>query len=810
MLAAADWLHRPVRSLERLPFSSIEKLTTIMLRSRRPDNLSLIICCLILCWLALPMGAQAMEEEFNPSLAGRQLDHMERSLARHQTGFDELPEQLRQSKEFLHEAEQCLTDGEAELAAVAGAIVTLGPELKGESRAVNQERAKLLHRRAAAEKRMGDCRLLAMKSKAMQEALTAFQRQKLAQRLLHREADIGAVLSDAADKVMHWRADTSRFLRQHSGVEPLTGGFALILVALLMAGGLAVGIWARLRPAGEAAAPPAPLPGIFESLLLTFRAALIWLLPLLTLTVAATILGQELTPPPYLPPLLIGLTVVVLARLTSKAFLLPPPHLAAVVAWPHPARRRLLRRLQGLFLVGLAAFLLLFSPLADELAESAYQLCHTVVVTLFCLLFLRLCLCLTRLAGDGRRTAAIRSLVILLLTATTAAEWLGYRNFALYLSRGLIGTTLLAALMWGANALLCRLFYAMAYGRQGWQCREKDATALGKKEASHSVAWARALTAILCWSIFAVLLLRVWRVSDAFVNTIFTFLGKGFSAGNFTLIPVRIISGLLLFTVLWTLSSWLRVRLEKEWLIHTQLEEGAREAVVTVSGYIGFTLATIFGLATAGFDFTSLAVIAGALSVGIGFGLQNIVNNFVSGLILLFERPITKGDWVKVGTTEGFVQKISVRSTIIQTFDRADVIVPNSDLIATPVTNLMLQDRFGRVKAAVGVAYGSDTGLVKRLLEELAAVHPQVIGDGSVPLPRAYFTAFGDSSLNFELRCFIHDISQIFEVRSDLNFAIDAAFRAHGITIPFPQRDLHIIDMPKERHPPETSRPGAD
>jgi len=189
-----------------------------------------------------------------------------------------------------------------------------------------------------------------------------------------------------------------------------------------------------------------------------------------------------------------------------------------------------------------------------------------------------------------------------------------------------------------------------------------------------------------------------------------------------------------------------------------------------------------------------LALVAGALSVGIGFGLQNIVNNFISGLILLFERPIKTGDWIVVDDVEGYVKRISIRSTHIQTFDRADVIVPNSALISGKVVNWMLKDVKGRIRVPIGVAYGSDVQAVKKVLHEIAGEHPEVIkSEILAPAPVVLFIGFGDSSLDFELRCHIRDIDKKVQTTSDLNFAIDAAFRAQKIEIPFPQRDIHII-----------------
>ena len=231
--------------------------------------------------------------------------------------------------------------------------------------------------------------------------------------------------------------------------------------------------------------------------------------------------------------------------------------------------------------------------------------------------------------------------------------------------------------------------------------------------------------------------------------------------------------------------------------------QGARDALVTIMGYILFIIAIMAGLSAAGFDFGNIAIIAGALSVGIGFGLQNIVNNFVSGLILLFERPIRKGDWIEVGGTEGYVKDIHIRSTIIQTFDRSDVIVPNSELISNQVTNWVLSSKSGRAIVPVGVAYGTDTGKVREILLAIAEENTQVAKVSSMPKPVVLFREFGDSSLNFELRVFLHNVDSRLGIISDLNFAIDKAFKEAGIEIPFPQRDLHVKSMPDGLNKPE-------
>ncbi|MFQ6006799.1 MAG: mechanosensitive ion channel domain-containing protein, partial [Woeseia sp.] len=250
------------------------------------------------------------------------------------------------------------------------------------------------------------------------------------------------------------------------------------------------------------------------------------------------------------------------------------------------------------------------------------------------------------------------------------------------------------------------------------------------------------------------------------------------------------------------LIGWIKGWIDRRWLQHIVLERGARDALITLFGYVGFIIAVIIGLSLAGVDLRGIAIVSGALALGIGFGMQEIANNFVSGLILLFERPIRAGDFVTVGEVEGFVRSIRIRATEIETLDNQNVLVPNSELISGRVTNWVLRDTYGRLRIMVGVAYGSDVEKVREILETVARAHPEVITDGRAPEPRALFMGFGDSSLDFELRIRINRIERRFQVTSDINFAIDQAFRDVNITIPFPQRDLHLVSYPETRGEP--------
>jgi small-conductance mechanosensitive channel len=220
------------------------------------------------------------------------------------------------------------------------------------------------------------------------------------------------------------------------------------------------------------------------------------------------------------------------------------------------------------------------------------------------------------------------------------------------------------------------------------------------------------------------------------------------------------------------------------------LSPGAKETIITISVYIIWSMGILFSLSVFGLNTTSLTVAFGALSIGLGFGMQNIANNFVSGLILLFERPIQVGDVVEVGGIWGEVKKINVRSTHVQTYTNSSLIIPNSEFISATVTNWSHQDPYIRRDLPVGVSYGSDTELVKNLLLQAAG---SVTGVYNYPRkPVVQFISFGDSSLDFRLR-FWSTIDDFVDAESNLRFEIDRLFRDHGVVIPFPQRDLHMI-----------------
>ena len=373
-----------------------------------------------------------------------------------------------------------------------------------------------------------------------------------------------------------------------------------------------------------------------------------------------------------------------------------------------------------------------------------------------------------------------RSFGVLLIAAALA----GHVNLADFVSTRIYYLALLIGLAWFVRAALKE--------SAAWADRRLKSGKPGGETAGDSQAfqfWIGAGIDLVLLIAVAPALFVLAGVDVSAVRDLVARAFAGFRVGGVVISLSDIFFSVAVFVGILTATRVLQGALQRGPLAHSRMDSGIQNSLTTLFGYAGLVVAAIVGLGMLGVDFSNLALIAGALSVGIGFGLQSIVNNFVSGLILLFERPIKAGDWIVTASGEGIVKKISVRSTEIETFDRASIIIPNSELIASTVTNWTHKSALGRIRVAVGVSYDSDPDLVREILLKCGNDHPLVV---RYPEPFVVWMDFGASSLDFELRAFISDIAKGLQVRTDLRYAIFKAFRERGVEIPFPQQDIHI------------------
>jgi small-conductance mechanosensitive channel len=285
------------------------------------------------------------------------------------------------------------------------------------------------------------------------------------------------------------------------------------------------------------------------------------------------------------------------------------------------------------------------------------------------------------------------------------------------------------------------------------------------------------------------LLALIWGMRRSEIEEVWSRFQEGIQIGGTRITPDAIVTVILVFALVLLITRLVQGALKSTVLPRTRMDTGAQNAVAAGVGYVGIALAGLVAINAAGIDLTALAFVGAALSVGIGFGLRNVIENFVAGLILLIERPIGEGDWIEVGGNMGIVKQISVRSTVIETFDKQQLIVPNGDFITGTVTNWTRGSQVGRAVVTVGVGYGSDTRKVERILLEIAKEQPGVM---SFPEPGVDFLGFGSDSLDFRVRAILYDVNTLGDVKTEMHHRIVERFREEGIEIPFAQREIWL------------------
>ena len=376
----------------------------------------------------------------------------------------------------------------------------------------------------------------------------------------------------------------------------------------------------------------------------------------------------------------------------------------------------------------------------------------------------------------------------LIFFSVVVAEIGGYSTLAAHVLESSLATTFVVLGAW--------MLMLMARSTLEWIIKSPPLKRLPFLQSKADVIVSRSalLTNVLIIALFTTFILVIWRVYERPADAIEGFFGFGFMVGSRKItIGLILAAGSILYGSF--LASWaVQTMLMRGVFTSRELQVGVRISIARLIHYgfvfVGFLLL----LATLGVGLREITIIAGALGVGIGFGLQGIVNNFVSGLILLFERPVKVGDFVQLDEQWAEIKKIGLRATVVETLDRSEIVVPNSDLVSNKVTNWTLSHRMARLVIPVGVEYGSDVPLVMKTLLESAMASSKVM---RMPEAQVLFVNFGESSLDFELRVWISNIDDRFSVKSQLHQEIDSRFRQAGIVIAFPQRDLHLRSLDK-------------
>ncbi len=371
----------------------------------------------------------------------------------------------------------------------------------------------------------------------------------------------------------------------------------------------------------------------------------------------------------------------------------------------------------------------------------------------------------------------------LILIIALVAQVSGYATLSLRLIEATIGTVFLMlfalmALRIAEGAI--ELFFHSAIVSSSRFVKNLGPTAAGRFSR---------ITRIVIVIVALLYLLEIWGLFET-IGVAWSFLlGLEYTVGEFH-VSVKMV--LLVIVVMYAaiLISWFfQSFLETQLFSGKPIDRGVRDAFKKLSHYGFILVGFLVAMTMSGIELQNFAILAGAFGIGIGFGLQDIVNNFVSGLILLFERPVKVGDAVIIDGQWGAIVKIGMRSTVVETWDRSELIVPNSHMISEKVLNWTLSSNVSRITVKVGVKYGTDLEKVVKILNKVGDGHPAVVAD---PPPSAIFTEFGDSSLNFELRVWVDNIKNRLTLISDLGIEINKQFKKAGIEIPFPQRDLHL------------------
>ena len=720
---------------------------------------------LLLLLLFLPLCQQVFAaDEVSIQNAEKELERAAETIEswdKETTPLDETERLRSRLFELQTLANECVSSLENDVQINKNKIEALGEKAEDEASELKAQRKTLEEASKQLNQQMAICRLVLVGAEEQLDKIAAFRQDKISQQLTSRTLPAWTALrSFPADFKRHLTALTEDTEWLHAG---WFWGMLLSLIALLPAG---VVVGRLLKDFGKQNSGDARLK-VRARLAGMYRRRLPWVMFFVAIGTTQALVGNTYGAYSF---------VMALALLTSP--------LLDYALCNERERCPASVPLRVLWTLSLLSLVIMLVPYAFPDSENTIVIAFRSVLGLF-FLIMAIWLVISLLTyPELARYKWMRWPLIPLFMTGPLAYILGYQNFGIFFSRGMFGTLMVAVLGWLLYRTLVIALRPPSMGKGGADTTDAEFDRFSLR---------RVVVLIIVILTSSLLALRLWQLTPRDTASLTYRLSQPFQIGEISLVPSKLFLGLVIFLLFWMIARLLQRTATNLLQTRDPASRGARQSFITLLAYVLITIGFLVSLSAAGLDLSNIAIIAGALSVGIGFGLQNIVSNFISGIILLFERPIRPGDWIRVGTTEGYVRKVRIRSTIIETFDRAEVLVPNSDLLSNQVVNMTLSDGMGRIIIPVGVAYGSNTKKVREIILRVAKDHPQVIqSDSGVPPPRVLFRDFADSALLFELRCFVKNVDYRLIVESDLRYAIDDAFRAEKVEIPFPQRVVYM------------------
>ncbi len=713
-------------------------------------------------------------------------------------GFSDLSQRLSPVRDDLRDK---LADLEPRLADLDARLKGLGaPPAQGapaEDPTIAAERARLARQRGELDAAVKQVQLLQARATQLASALSDQRLAAYAETMFRRSPnvldpyfwrDAIAALPEESERLAGFVQDWIAHARDRAGPARVASA-ALALAGLLAFAFGAVRWWRRRAVIARIGARYGMA---LASLAVFLRRAL--LAPAAVLVLSELLDQFELVPPAaarLVAGLVFGTAIAALARAAATSVLAPddPPRrqvgfddassqwLSAHLVWG--------ARLFGLFIVLRALHRTIGGP---EVVDVAIRMLFSIsIIAMLVHLLVR-----EREVDEAepqRRIPGMRLLAWAVVALIAGALLAGYARFAAFAAGRVVFTVTLVATLYllliVTDAAIHRTMSADSAGGR------KLARQLGI-DPRRLELFGR-LTSGIVRALFVLVVIALaigrWEVAAGDLIEAVKGVAFGIRVGEFQLSFGAVFGAIVFFVAMVALTRLVQRWLDKEVMPHTAIEPSLRLSIVTIIGYVGFIIAVVLALGQIGIDPQKIALVAGALSVGIGFGLQSIVSNFVSGLILLAERPIRVGDQIVVKGDEGFVRRISVRATEIETFDRASVIIPNSELITGVVKNWTHSNTLGRINIKVAVSYDCDPEQVMEILKDCVAGHAGVLQQ---PPPNVMLTEFAASALTFEIFCIVPNLSDRGRIKSDIHIAILRAFRAGGIDMTPPQ-DVRLI-----------------